>query len=84
MYLLTHSTHFIYSYMESDLWLGTTEIMRGDVIVQYLTSFRKCNETVVKINMIYTLKLIIYTKCLHNNIPLSAALKTLVTNIVVF
>ena len=26
-YLTTHSTYFIYGYMASDIWLGTTKIM---------------------------------------------------------
>ena len=28
-YLTTHSTHFIYGYMASDIWLRTTQIARG-------------------------------------------------------
>ena len=28
IYLTTHSTHFIYSYMASDVWLRTTQIVR--------------------------------------------------------
>ena len=27
-YLTTHSTHFIYGYMASDIWLRTTQIAR--------------------------------------------------------
>ena len=27
-YLTMHSTHFIYSYMASDIWLMTTQIVR--------------------------------------------------------
>ena len=29
-YLTTHSTHFIYGYMESDIWLRTTQIVREE------------------------------------------------------
>ena len=29
-YLTTHSTHFIYGYMASDIWLRTTQIVRQD------------------------------------------------------
>ena len=29
-YLTTHSTHFIYGYMASDIWLRTTQIVRED------------------------------------------------------
>ena len=29
-YLTTHSTHFIYGYMASDIWLRTTQIARGN------------------------------------------------------
>ena len=28
-YLMTHSTHFIYGYMASDIWQRTTQIARG-------------------------------------------------------
>ena len=28
-YLTTHSTHFIYGYMGSGIWLRTTQIVRG-------------------------------------------------------
>ena len=29
-YLTTHSTHFIYGYMASDIWLRTTQIVREE------------------------------------------------------
>ena len=29
-YLTTHSTHFIYGYMASDIWLRTTQIVRKE------------------------------------------------------
>ena len=29
-YLTTHSTHFIYGYMASDMWKRTTQIARGN------------------------------------------------------
>ena len=29
-YLTTHSTHFIYGYLASDIWLSTTQIVRGN------------------------------------------------------
>ena len=29
-YLMTHSTHFIYGYMASDIWKKTTQIVREE------------------------------------------------------
>ena len=29
-YLMTHSTHFVYGYMASDIWLRTTLIVRKE------------------------------------------------------
>ena len=31
LYLMTHSTHFIYGYMESDIWLRTVQIVRKEI-----------------------------------------------------
>ena len=40
-YLTTHSTHFIYSYMASDIWLRTTQIAREETRCRHMGySFR--------------------------------------------
>ena len=31
LYLTTHSTHFIYGYIASDIWLRTTQIVRKEI-----------------------------------------------------
>ena len=33
-YLTTHSTHFIYGYMASDIWLRTILIVRKETMIQ--------------------------------------------------
>ena len=38
-YLTTHSTHFIYGYVVSDIWLRTILIVRGRKKVFYLTTY---------------------------------------------
>ena len=35
-YLTTHSTHFIYSYMASDIWLRTIPIVRKETHCHYI------------------------------------------------
>ena len=35
-YLTTHSTHFIYSYMASDIWLRTTQIVREETRCRHM------------------------------------------------
>ena len=35
-YLTTHSTHFIYSYMASDIWLWTTRIVREETHCRHM------------------------------------------------
>ena len=35
-YLTTHSTHFIYSYMASDIWLRTTQIVRKETRCRHM------------------------------------------------
>ena len=32
-YLMMYSTHFVYRYVASDIWLRTTEIMRGNLLL---------------------------------------------------
>ena len=40
-YLTTHSTHFIYGYMASDIWLRTTQIAREEIRYRHMGySFR--------------------------------------------
>ena len=40
-YLTTYRTHFIYSYMASDIWLRTTQIAREETCCRYIGySFR--------------------------------------------
>ena len=40
-YLTTHSTHFIYGYMASDIWYGTTQIAREETCCRHIGySFR--------------------------------------------
>ena len=40
-YLTTHSTHFIYGYMASDIWLRTTHIVREETRCRHMSySFR--------------------------------------------
>ena len=40
-YLTTHSTHFIYGYMASDIWLRTTQIVRKETRCHHIGySFR--------------------------------------------
>ena len=40
-YLTTHSTHFIYGYMASDIWLRTTQIAREETRCRHMDySFR--------------------------------------------
>ena len=40
-YLTTYSTHFIYGYMESDIWLRTTQIAREETRCRHIAySFR--------------------------------------------
>ena len=40
-YLTTHSTHFIYGYMASDIWLRTTQIAREETCRRHMGySFR--------------------------------------------
>ena len=40
-YLTTHSTHFIYGYMASDIWLRTTQIVREETRCRHMGySFR--------------------------------------------
>ena len=40
-YLTTHSTHFIYGYMASDIWLRTTPIVRKETRCRHICcSFR--------------------------------------------
>ena len=34
-YLMTHSMHFIYGYMASDIWSKTIQIAREDVLLPY-------------------------------------------------
>ena len=34
-YLTTHSTHFIYGYMASDIWYSTTRIDRGNLLLTH-------------------------------------------------
>ena len=34
-YLTTHSTHFIYCYMASDLWYSTNQIVRGNLLLPH-------------------------------------------------
>ena len=34
-YLTTHSTHFIYSYMASDIWLRTIPIVRKEICCRH-------------------------------------------------
>ena len=41
IYLTTHSTHFIYGYMASDIWLRTTHIVKEETRCRYMGySFR--------------------------------------------
>ena len=41
LYLMTHSTHFIYGYNASDIWLMTTEIAREETHCSHMDySFR--------------------------------------------
>ena len=35
-YLTTHSTHFIYGYMASDIWLRTTQIAREETRCRHM------------------------------------------------
>ena len=35
-YLTTHSTHFIYGYMASDIWLRTTQIVRKETRCRHI------------------------------------------------
>ena len=35
-YLTTHSTHFIYGYMASDIWLRTTQIVREETCCRHM------------------------------------------------
>ena len=35
-YLTTHSTHFIYGYMASDIWLRTTQIVREETRCRHM------------------------------------------------
>ena len=37
-YLTTHSTHFIYSYMASDIWLRTIHCSNVALLATYITS----------------------------------------------
>ena len=40
-YLTTHSTHFIYGYMVSDIWLRTIQIVREEIRCRHMgCSFR--------------------------------------------
>ena len=40
-YLTTHSTHFIYGYIASDIWLRTTLIVRKETLCRHMCySFR--------------------------------------------
>ena len=40
-YLMTHSTHYIYGYMVSDIWLRTTQIAREETLGHHIGySFR--------------------------------------------
>ena len=40
-YLMTHSTHFTYGYMASDIWYGTTQIAREETRCRHMGySFR--------------------------------------------
>ena len=39
-YLTTHSTHFIYSYMASGIWLGTILIVREETCCRHIGSYR--------------------------------------------
>ena len=38
-YLTTHSTHFIYGYMASDIWLRTTQIAREETRCRHMGYF---------------------------------------------
>ena len=38
-YLMMHSTHFIYCYIVSDIWLRTTHIERGNLLLQHRLLF---------------------------------------------
>ena len=40
LYLMTHSTHFIYGYMASDIWLRTILIVRKETRCHMGYSFR--------------------------------------------
>ena len=40
-YLTTHAAHFIYGYMASDIWYGTTHIAREETLCRHMGySFR--------------------------------------------
>ena len=36
LYLTTHSTHFIYGYMASDIWLRTIQIVRNETCCRHI------------------------------------------------
>ena len=47
-YLTTHSTHFIYGYMASDIWLRTTQIVRGNLLLPHKLLFPISSKGVTK------------------------------------